>query len=80
MPDPDGRPIEKGIKRIYKPTYSKATNPSIQSKTNFTDIALSIAVYFLYLIPFIWATILCYMHNPRVQAHVERRVPPSWGP
>ena len=43
MPDPDGRPREKGFKRIYKPTYSKATNPSTHSKTKFTDIALSFA-------------------------------------
>ena len=74
-PDPDGKPIEKGFTRIYKATYSKATDPQVQPKTTFIDRALTLAGYFLSLIPFGWATILCYMHHPRAQAHVERRVP-----
>jgi hypothetical protein len=77
VPDPDKSAEARGSPRATERTSRTSTTSSATPSRNRS---FQISMAGLYLPPLFWTSIICFMHQPRGPPHIERRIPPSWGP
>ena len=65
----------------FPETSTRTSRTSATSSTTSSEsISFQISVAGLYLLPLFGAASICFMHQPRGPPHMERRIPPAWGP